>query len=197
MWWWNEYQLSDWVLIIDDMDVDGRSLYRVTHGTCWLAWSGGWWPLYILAMILLLSLLEYSPGERLMEMANQQQQQAGVPAQKAQLDAEVCTAVDYLLRHFLTICTLLGTATRTGGILIHSRLKVLVVNLSRPSARLWFCAGLIGSNNSRWLKADLVVCANPSSSSWAWVGCECVFWYRLTGVVPDERAVRWLSVRVC
>ena len=60
-------------------------------------------------------------------------------------------------------CVATGTATRTAGILIHSRLKALAVNLSRPSGRLWLYAGLIGSNNPRWLKADLVVCANPSS----------------------------------
>jgi len=52
----------------------------------------------------------------------------------------------------------------TAGILINSRLKALAVNLHRPSSRLWLYAGLIGSNNPRSLKADLVVCANPSSS---------------------------------
>ena len=35
-------------------------------------------------------------------------------------------------------CITVGTATRTAGILIHSRLKALAVNLSRPSGRLWF-----------------------------------------------------------
>ena len=58
-----------------------------------------------------------------------------------------------------------GTVTRTASILIHSQLKALAVNLSQPSGRLWLHAGLIGSNNPRWFKADLVVCANPSSSS--------------------------------
>jgi len=61
-----------------------------------------------------------------------------------------------------------GTVTRTAGagILIHSRLEALAVNLSQPSTRLWLYAGLIGSNNPRWLKADFAVCVNPSSSSW-------------------------------
>ena len=62
---------------------------------------------------------------------------------------------------YITVCT----ATRTAGILIHIQLKALAVNLSWPSSRLWLYAGLFGSNNARWLKADLVVCANPSSSS--------------------------------
>ena len=44
---------------------------------------------------------------------------------------------------------------------------------------------LAGSNNPHCLKADLVVCANPSSSSWVSVG-KCFFWYRLTRVVPDK-----------
>ena len=61
-------------------------------------------------------------------------------------------------------CITVGTVTSTAGILIHSRLKVLAVNLSR---RLWLYVGLIGSNNPRSLKADLVVCVNASlSSSW-------------------------------
>jgi len=34
------------------------------------------------------------------------------------------------------------------------------------TALLWLYAGLIGSSNPLWLKADLVVCANPSCSSW-------------------------------
>ena len=51
-------------------------------------------------------------------------------------------------------CITVGTATRTAGILIHGRLKVLAVSLRRPSGRLWLYAGLIGSNNPRWLKAD-------------------------------------------
>jgi len=62
-------------------------------------------------------------------------------------------------------CVTFVTATRTAGILIHSQLKVLGVNVSRPSGRRWLYAGLIGSNNPRWLKADLAVYANPSSSS--------------------------------
>jgi len=33
---------------------------------------------------------------------------------------------------------------------------------------------------------DLVLCANPSSSSWVWVG-ECFFWYRLTWIVTLSR----------
>jgi len=60
----------------------------------------------------------------------------------------------------------------------------VAVNLNQPSGRLRLYAGLIASNNPRWLKADLVFCANPSSSpSWVWVG---EFWYRLTRVVPDN-----------
>ena len=62
-------------------------------------------------------------------------------------------------------CITVGTVIRTAGILIHSRLKALAVNLSQPSGRLWLYAGLIGSNSPHWLKADLVVCASPSSSS--------------------------------
>ena len=34
-------------------------------------------------------------------------------------------------------CVTVGTATRTAGILIHSQLKALAVNLSQPSGRLW------------------------------------------------------------
>ena len=47
--------------------------------------------------------------------------------------------------------------------------------------------GSTGSNNPPWLKADLAVCANPSSSSSSqvWVG-ECFFWYWLTWVVPNK-----------
>ena len=62
-------------------------------------------------------------------------------------------------------CITVGTATRTVGILIHSQLKALAVNLSRPYSPLWLHEGLIGSNNPRWLRAGLVVCVNPSSSS--------------------------------
>ena len=61
-------------------------------------------------------------------------------------------------------CVTVGTVTRTAGILIHSWLKVLAVNLRQPSGQLWLYAGLIGSNNPRWLKADLVVCPNLSYS---------------------------------
>ena len=53
-------------------------------------------------------------------------------------------------------CITVGAVIRTAGILIHSRLKVLAVNLSRPSGRLWLYAGLIGSNNPHWLKATLL-----------------------------------------
>ena len=91
-------------------------------------------------------------------------------------------------------CVTFVTATRTAGILIHSRLKVLAVNLSWPSGRFFLYAGFIGSNNPCWLKADLVVCANPSSSfSWGWVG---FFWYRLTWVVPDK-GLLYSCVCVC
>ena len=62
-------------------------------------------------------------------------------------------------------CVTVGTATRTAGILIHVRLQALAVNLSQPSSRLLLYAGLTGSSNPSWLEADLVVCANPSSSS--------------------------------
>ena len=62
-------------------------------------------------------------------------------------------------------CATVSTVTRTACILIHTRLKALAVNLSRPSGRLWLYAGLIASNNPHWLKADLVVCVNPSFSS--------------------------------
>jgi len=61
-------------------------------------------------------------------------------------------------------CSNFSIIVDTAGILIHSQLKALAVNLSQPSGRLWLYAGLIGSNNPRWLKADLVVCVNPSSS---------------------------------
>ena len=72
--------------------------------------------------------------------------------------------------------------TRTAGILIHSRLKALAVNLVQPSGRLYLYAGLIGSNNSRFQSTikgmsfhtvDLVICANPSPSSFPH-GCEGV-----------------------
>ena len=42
------------------------------------------------------------------------------------------------------------------------------------------------SNNlCHWLKAEFVVCVNPSST-WVWVD-ECFFWYWLTRVVLDKR----------
>ena len=44
---------------------------------------------------------ECRPGERLLEMANQQQKQAGVPAQKTQLDAEVCVTCRYIMENIL------------------------------------------------------------------------------------------------
>ena len=50
-------------------------------------------------------------------------------------------------------CVTVVTVTRTAGILIHSRLKVLAVNLTWPSGRLWLYAALIRSDNHRWLKA--------------------------------------------
>jgi len=111
----------------------------------------------------------------------------------------VTEEVDNLCSEF---CVTVGTASKIAGILIHSRLKVLAVNLSWPSGRLWLYAGLIGSNNPRWLEADLAVCANrSSSSSQVWVG-ECFIWYRLTQVVPDEGHVcvdfQWpLMLQLC
>ena len=81
-------------------------------------------------------------------------------------------------------CVTVGTATRTVSILIYRWLKALAVNLSWPSGWLLLYAGLFGSANPRWLTADIVVCANPSSL-WVWVG-ECFFWYWLTWVVPDK-----------
>ena len=82
---------------------------------------------------------------------------------------------------FSEFCITVGTAS----ILIHSLLKALAVNMSRPSGQLWLYAGLIGSNNTCWLKALLLtqstvkgmrshavdlVCVNPSSCH----GCEWV-----------------------
>jgi len=61
-------------------------------------------------------------------------------------------------------CITVDTVTRTAGI-VHSRLQVLAANLSRPCSRLWLYVGFFRSINPRWLKADIVVCANPSSSS--------------------------------
>jgi len=67
-----------------------------------------------------------------------------------------------------------GTVIRTADILTHSRLNVLAVYLSQPSGRLWLYAGLIGSNNPRWLTAE-------------WVnGWMSFFWYWLIQVVPDK-----------
>jgi len=63
-------------------------------------------------------------------------------------------------------CITVGTATRTVGVLMLSRLNALAVNLNHPSGHLWLYAGLIGFDHPCWLKADLVACANPSSSSW-------------------------------
>jgi len=54
--------------------------------------------------------------------------------------------------------------TRTGGILIHSQLKALAANLSRPSNRRWLYAGLIGSNNlagSMHCKGNELPCSGP------------------------------------
>ena len=48
------------------------------------------------------------------------------------------------------ICVTVGTATRTAGILIYSRLKALAVN-SELANRL---TGLTGPNNPCWLKAQ-------------------------------------------
>jgi len=46
---------------------------------------------------------------------------------------------------------------------------------------------LLGLTTLHWLKADLVVYANPSSASSSWVSVgECFFWYPLTWVVPDK-----------
>jgi len=46
---------------------------------------------------------------------------------------------------------------------------------------------LLGLTTLHWLKADVVVCANPSSASSSWVSVgECFFWYPLTRVVPDK-----------
>ena len=90
-------------------------------------------------------------------------------------------------------CVIVGTVTRTASILIHSRLKVLAVKLSRPSGRLWLYAGLTRFNNPCWLKADLAVDENPSSSS-SWVS---FFWYRPTWVVLDKWSLNSCVVAVC
>ena len=60
------------------------------------------------------------------------------------------------------LCVTVGTVARNASILIHSRLKALAVNVSWPSGRLWLYAGLTGSNNPRWLKADLL----PHGCEW-------------------------------
>ena len=86
-------------------------------------------------------------------------------------------------------CVTVGTATRTVSILIYRWLKALAVSLSQPSGWLQLYADLFWSNNPHWLRADLVFCANPSSSSWVWVG-ECLFWYWLTRVVSDKRPLK-------
>jgi len=49
-------------------------------------------------------------------------------------------------------CITVGTATRTAGILTHSQRHWLLIWAGHPAN--WLCAGLIGSNNPRWLKAD-------------------------------------------
>ena len=49
--------------------------------------------------------------------------------------------MDEVGKGFSEFCVTIGTATRTAGILIHSQLKVLAVNLSWPSGRLWLYAG--------------------------------------------------------
>ena len=76
-------------------------------------------------------------------------------------------------------CVTVGSATVTAGILIHSQLKALAVNLSRPSGWLWLYAGLIGSDSLCWLKADLIsvqIFLLPHE-------CKCFFGYCLTWVV--------------
>ena len=90
-------------------------------------------------------------------------------------------------------CITVGTVTRTVGILIHSWLKALAVNLSQPSSWLGLHAGIFGSYNRRWLEADLVFCAKPSSSSsWVWVG-DVSFSTGSSGS-PGQRAVKWLCM---
>ena len=97
---------------------------------------------------------------------------------------------------YCEFCITVGTVARTAGILIHSQLKALAVNLSWPFGRLRLYAGSVGSNNPRWLKADLVVCENSSFSSWVWAG-EFFFCYQLTRVVPDEGPLNGVCVCVC
>jgi len=97
---------------------------------------------------------------------------------------------------YCEFCITVGTVARTAGILIHSQLKALAVNLSWPFGRLRLYAGSVGSNNPRWLKADLVVCENSSFFSWVWAG-EFFFCYQLTRVVPDEGPLNGVCVCVC
>ena len=91
------------------------------------------------------------------------------------------------------------------GILIHSRSKVLAVNLSRPSGWLWLYAGLIGSNDPRYKhhKEDELTRNGPC--------CLCKsFFFSLMGVngwmfllvpaypgSPGKKAVKRLCVCVC
>ena len=97
-------------------------------------------------------------------------------------------------------CVTASTVTRIVGILIHSRLKVLAVNLSRPFGWIWLYAGLAGSINPRWLQALKRGWAPMQwtlLSMWFFLllllphGCEWVnvsfgTRYRLTGVVLDK-----------
>ena len=75
------------------------------------------------------------------------------------------------------------------------------------TALLWLYAGLIESSNPLWLKADLVVCANPSCSSWVslnvssgtgspgqsrtkgryMVVCVCVYYHIIAGHYSSPR----------
>ena len=96
-------------------------------------------------------------------------------------------------------CVTVGTVTRTASILIHSWSKALAVNLSR----LQLYAGLIGSNNPRWLKA-----LRKGSSPMQWTllserillllprGCELVKVSSGTGSPRQSRtkAIKWLCV---
>jgi len=53
-------------------------------------------------------------------------------------------------------CLTVGTVTRTAGILIHSWLKALAVNLSQPFGQLWLYAelGLTTFTGSKHHKED-------------------------------------------
>ena len=82
------------------------------------------------------------------------------------------------------LCITVGNATRTASILIHSRLKALAVNLSRPSSRLWLYAGL------RWFCYNAV-------SRWSASGCRvmsaCHCWQLLaTTQLSGTHVVCWL-----